>query len=82
MINLHDFFKFSGELSAGCSICQNTYKFTAKSKSNLYAHLDSVHKEDIEKYLSDKKSQNPFKLSTLLKDDQAKISEAVVEFII
>ena len=72
--------------TARCKLCpdgkKNTYKFSKKSKTNLKAHLSSCHSREIEEKKEAIKSSNPFSLSAISNDEQAKITDAVVDFVI
>ena len=60
----------------------STYKFSEKSKTNLKALVTSCHSQEIAEKKEAIKSSNRFSLSAISNEEQAKITDAVVEYVI
>ena len=73
-------------LTARCKLCpdgkKNEFKFSDKSKTNLKAHLTSQHSNKLSEIKQELKSANPFTMSAISSDEQAKITDAVVDYVI
>ena len=57
-------------------------KYSEKSKTNLKAHLNSCHSGELSERKEALKSSNPFNMSAISSEDQAKITDAVVDYVI
>ena len=73
-------------LKARCKLCsdqtKNIFSFSKSSKTNLKTHLASVHTEDIKKIEQEEKKNNPFLICSLSSEEQSRITDAVVDFVI
>jgi hypothetical protein len=71
---------------ARCKLCpdhkRNVFSFSKSSKTNLKTHISTAHSDDVKKIQEEEKKTNPFLLCSLSSEEQSRITDAVVDFVI
>jgi hypothetical protein len=61
---------------------RNVFSFSKSSKTNLKTHISTAHSDDVKKIQEEEKKTNPFLLCSLSSEEQSRITDAVVDFVI